>query len=318
MDYICIDSVDEDGFTPLHYACILRMTNIVTLLHAATADVTTPDRLSQFTALHWSAVQLDDTALRVLCSHVFDVDIHDHLQRTPLVLACLEGRDRLGKTNTALLSQCLKVLLEHSPSVFYWKDSAQRNILHYLAASWQYEALELLLEYSEKHHLHHDEVNAVDTAQGFTPLHYAIQAIPLKASVGEGVRIVNQFNTINSSNNNNTNAVNEQVEDLNRPFGVNTLKTLLRFGAKPNLKDAQNRSPMQLLLTNPAALLAWQQTSEVFDAVTTLTSFGARVDDNLINLIRQRTDEAMSISAQTLTDPWTSLGLLDCNPLDIR
>lgn len=43
IDMDMIDSLDEDGYTPLHYACILRLKNITCVLHDAGADVTIED-----------------------------------------------------------------------------------------------------------------------------------------------------------------------------------------------------------------------------------------------------------------------------------
>jgi hypothetical protein len=44
-------------------------------------------------------------------------------------------------------------------------------------------------------------------------------------------------------------------EDLNRPHGGATLKTLLWAGSMPNLKDASGRTPLQLLAESDASSL---------------------------------------------------------------
>jgi len=64
-----VDARDEDGFSPLHYACILRMQNIVRALHEATADVTVMDKKG-LTPLHWAAMQLDADSLALLSTQV--------------------------------------------------------------------------------------------------------------------------------------------------------------------------------------------------------------------------------------------------------
>jgi hypothetical protein len=43
LDIDIVDSLDEDGYTPLHYACILRLKNVTCVLHDAGADVTIED-----------------------------------------------------------------------------------------------------------------------------------------------------------------------------------------------------------------------------------------------------------------------------------
>jgi ankyrin repeat protein len=58
IDSSIIDEEDEDGFTPLHYACILRCHGIIDALHAANVVVTIKDRYG-FTPIHWAALQLD-------------------------------------------------------------------------------------------------------------------------------------------------------------------------------------------------------------------------------------------------------------------
>lgn len=72
IDSTFIDEEDEDGFTPLHYACILRHHGIIDALHEAHADVTIKDRYG-FTPLHWAALQLDDYTLSLLTTHVFNI-----------------------------------------------------------------------------------------------------------------------------------------------------------------------------------------------------------------------------------------------------
>jgi ankyrin repeat protein len=78
IDSSIIDEEDEDGFTPLHYACILRCHGIIDALHAANVDVTIKDRYG-FTPIHWAALQLDDYTLSLLTSHVFNIGIYSFI-----------------------------------------------------------------------------------------------------------------------------------------------------------------------------------------------------------------------------------------------
>jgi ankyrin repeat protein len=42
--------------------------------------------------MHWAALQLDEQTLSILCTHVIDIDVLDRKGRTPLYLACVEGK----------------------------------------------------------------------------------------------------------------------------------------------------------------------------------------------------------------------------------
>lgn len=49
-----LDVVDDEGFSPLLYACILRNTKVIELIHSHCSDVTVPDQLEHvWTPLHW-------------------------------------------------------------------------------------------------------------------------------------------------------------------------------------------------------------------------------------------------------------------------
>ena len=143
LNFMVVDALDEDGYSPLHYACILRMQSIVAALHEATADVTVAD-CRGLTPLHWAAMQLDADSLSLMCTQVFNVDLVDSIGRTPLYVACVEGRDVSGKTDAILLKRCIEALLKLNPEVNAM-DAKGRTLLHYVAASWFNEAVEILV-----------------------------------------------------------------------------------------------------------------------------------------------------------------------------
>ena len=143
LNFMVVDALDEDGYSPLHYACILRMQSIVAALHEATADVTVADSRG-LTPLHWAAMQLDADSLSLMCTQVFNVDLVDSIGRTPLYVACVEGRDVSGKTDAILLKRCIEALLKLNPEVNAM-DAKGRTLLHYVAASWFNEAVEILV-----------------------------------------------------------------------------------------------------------------------------------------------------------------------------
>lgn len=133
-----LEEEDVDGYTPLHYACILRQTSTIALLLSHFADAASQDHgvsvnigaWSQteggqdgyesavtckrgWTPLHWAAVQLDFGSLELLSEHVYDRDlVLDHRGRNPLVLACLEGRNTHGQSDANSLAKCMSHLID--------------------------------------------------------------------------------------------------------------------------------------------------------------------------------------------------------------
>ena len=245
LDFSLVDSIDEDGYSPLHYACILRLLSVMRLLRDTGADVALPDSRG-FTAVHWSALQLDAQALDILCTHIVDVDELDSRGRTPLYLACVEGRDVSGKTDTRQLTACILSLLAHNPDVDF-RDEEGFNVLHYLAASWQHEPLKALLNHKGK-----TNVFVVRITDGMNALHYATDASPLKRSVGEGCQILSNGRCATDSSGSssssgkgegqekgrrdslNSNSVDLGPEDLHLDDGLPTLKALLKAGKRLN------------------------------------------------------------------------------------
>lgn len=84
-----------------------------------------------------------------------------------------------------------------------------------------------------------------------TALHYAADAWSLKSSIGEGERIISST----AKNQQEKDDTEVSPEDLNRPHGGATLKTLLWAGSMPNLKDANGRTPLHVLAESDASSL---------------------------------------------------------------
>jgi ankyrin repeat protein len=265
LDFLSIECADEDGYTPMHYAAIHRVHNIMSLLHDATVDITALDP-NGLTPLHWAALQLDDYALSVLTSSLIDADVLDQKSRTPLYLACVEGRSSVtGYSDPENLRDSLSVLLAHKPEV-NGVDSRGYTLLQYLASNWQVEAVEQMLEAGA-------DVMATNAESLRTALHFAARAINLKRGVGEGIRILRQVGVSvggrSSSKNSkgkrgsvsyeessdsvdsktNSSLAEDQLPDfLNRPHAAATMQALLRAGALPNQKDKKGRTALDVLM----------------------------------------------------------------------
>lgn len=291
LEFSDIEAADQYGYTPLHYACILRLTGIIRALHEASADVTVTDERG-LTPLHWAAMQLDDLALSLLCSHVFDTDIRDKKDRTPLFLACVEGRDVTGKTDVMSLSRCLACLLalKADPNARAAAQHYPYSPLQYLAASWQCDPLEQLIDAGANVFLR-------DNSDAATALHLAAAASPLKLAVGEGARLI-------------SNHGGSDLEELDEGSGVKTLRALLRAGSLPNLKDARGKSPLQIVMDNE---LSWASSFE--EALTLLISFGARVEDpSQAASLRERCPE---VNIEALTEKWSSTPAVNADHVGI-
>eukprot|EP01041_Mallomonas_annulata_P004607 gene4607-9154_t len=270
LEFHEVESPDEEGYTPLHYACILRLHNVIEVLHEASSDVTAADTRG-YTPIHWSAMQLDDFTLEKLCMHIFDVDIKDNCGFTPLYLACVEGRDVHGKTDVEALQSCITCLCNLHANVNH-RDSRGFTSLHYTAGSLQYPAVQALLDGgsggSGSGSSSGADPNLVSDSDGLTALHVACMHSPLKDAIGLGVRLLNPRSSTSTSTSFTPEVIHEQD-------GPPTIRALLDHGACPNKKDANGHTAL-VHLTN--SYDKWGQTA--LSIASLLLSKGARIDDN--------------------------------------
>jgi hypothetical protein len=257
LEYSVLDAPDDDGYTPLHYACIFRLKRLSEMLLSSHVDCLIPDR-NGLNALHWCAIQLDSETLEILCSRVYDVDIPDSLGRTPLYLACVEGRSVDGRTDVRALCQCIELLTASRASV-QMVDKMGRSMLHYLAASLQWEAVTLLLK-------HGAAVNVTESNYNeYSALHYACSGFVLKKAKNELYHLMHSQES----------SVDDQYEQTDPENQLRTVQTLLDFGAFPNGKaENSSKSPLHLLIESIDV------SAPQFEiTATALVSCGARLDE---------------------------------------
>ena len=346
LDCSAVEGADHDGLTPLHYACLLRLPEIVRCLHGARADVTVTDNQLGLTPLHMSALQLDDLSLSLLVSNLFDLDLQDRKGRTPLFLACLEGRAVSGQSDPLLLRGCLSVLLalgadpDGALEQAHAQAQAQAQVgpllpCHVLASAWQAEPLLALLQAGASVNTtggtERELVSLGPLGAAGTPLHVALAARSLKPAVGLGALLLASDSSGSGSGGGGggeglglglglgSGAVFSGVE-VESPLAsgcVATLRALLQYGARPNQKDAAGRTPLQVLVENEAA---WRHSGRLptqrSEAVSLLISFGARLDDsNLCLALRAQCPE---VNLDALAERWSQSPAVNTDVLGLR
>lgn len=135
LDYSIFDQQDDEGFTPIHYACIFRITYIVQFLLETGVDVTAKDSQGS-TALHWASLLLDNENLSALCANIFDTDLFDERGHTPLFLVCIAGRDSSGAINYDRVVHCMTSLISLGADVNI-KNAVGYSLLQYAVSRWQ-------------------------------------------------------------------------------------------------------------------------------------------------------------------------------------
>lgn len=295
IEYDDIEKADEDGYTPLHYACMLRLLPIVKCLNESSSDITMPDNKG-LTSFHWACLQLDYEVLEVLCTRVFDVDLLDNSHRTPLFVACVEGRDVSGRTNIFALKKCISILLESGANVNV-TDSNGCSLLHYLGASWQYEISDMLIKAGA-------DINHIDNNNGWSVLHHVCACEPLKAAIGEGARIISSINgtVINE----------EEAEEVEHANSIRQLQQLLTHGCNPHAKDLKGITSLQLVMNR------FDKWGVLFQsAVIMLLGHGARWDDGDLPCSITGHDEATVAISEGLAE-WTKKAVINGNEYKIK
>jgi len=107
LDNADINTPDEYGYTPLHWACEQGRTGLARLLLEHRAEVNAREDRNSRAPLHLACLEGHPDTARFLLSHGADVNARDRVGFTPLHLACLGG----GHPDTA------RLLLEHRADI---------------------------------------------------------------------------------------------------------------------------------------------------------------------------------------------------------
>ena len=126
--------MDAEGYSPLHYACILRHHGILRLLLKSGVDVCVGDK-DGLTALHWACLQLDITSLKMISENISDVEIYCKRGYSPLYLACVLGRDAYGEIDYAVLRECIYCLISKGANIDF-QDEFGYFIIQHVMKSW--------------------------------------------------------------------------------------------------------------------------------------------------------------------------------------
>ena len=110
-----VDSVDDNGYTALYYACSNKMDSAIRSLVFAGADVHVRTELHGLTMMHLCARKLDDKTLSTILSAMsavkkLDANVLDKKGRTPMYVAMVEGSVLDSGMSPAALGRCMAAL----------------------------------------------------------------------------------------------------------------------------------------------------------------------------------------------------------------
>ena len=149
-----VDVVDDNGLTPLYYACSRRMSKAATLLVGLGADINIGIGSMNMSLAHLCARNLDHKTLSTLLSASDSKDPFsnsvDALGRTPMYIAATEGRTASGETDPIALGRCIMALEAWGGKMMSLgpENAHLQHPVCLLAGMWGPEELRVVLEHS--------------------------------------------------------------------------------------------------------------------------------------------------------------------------
>lgn len=147
-----VDPLDENGRTPLYYACVSGMHETVAALIEAGANV-------QVTATrgmglsHVCALNLDHKSLSTILSATYpahpDPNELDEMGRTPMYIAAVKGQTKNSEDNAIALNLCIKALEAWGGQFLVGNTTQMPNHVSSIAAEWRASELKVLLDYHQ-------------------------------------------------------------------------------------------------------------------------------------------------------------------------
>lgn len=151
-----IDELDDNGLSPLYYACSRRMSHAATSLVAAGADIGIRCGSMDECLAHVCARNLDHKTLSVILSasntpsNGSIANAVDALGRTPMYVAATEGRTASGATDSVALCRCI-MALEAWGGQFCLPDRSKPipHPVSVVAGQWNPEDLAVVLDHTQ-------------------------------------------------------------------------------------------------------------------------------------------------------------------------
>lgn len=144
LDPRIIDALDEDGRSPLYYACLSRSGAAVESLVKAGANVDLRAAPGDMTLCHTCAQNLDHRSLAAILEVIRRPNVIDALNRTPMYLAVLEGRMVGGNRNPEALDRCLAILKQYGGQM---GTKEYRHPASSLSSDWRAQEVVVLLSH---------------------------------------------------------------------------------------------------------------------------------------------------------------------------
>ena len=145
LDPRVVDALDENGRSPLHYACFSRSSAAVAMLADAGANVDLRTEPNNMTPCHLCSQLLDDKGLAAILSANRRPNSIDSKGRTPMYVAITDGRAVGGKRDHEALGRCLTVLESHGGQLV--GSDLNRHPVSHLASECRAEDLSVLLNH---------------------------------------------------------------------------------------------------------------------------------------------------------------------------